>query len=355
MSPIAARLWLLVLSLPFVVAGCASIRSASVAEMAQEPHGLVYYMPTQFLVLTLTVSDTKTTQGKNTTTTSARAVALTQTPALADTTRRFVLEFRRNHVGTAKANIGIGSDGLLTGSLEGSSTGKIKETLEGLAGSSAWLRSDSVAVSAANNPLAPPNLCAAPGTYVWVLDANGGQKQAPHSKGKALTLADCRLQFLPNTLFAGSAPASQSPAESGPGIYYRQALPLLVVVQDDLANTAYSATPVIVGPHSPVHFLPIPRTLLSTVGWKLTFANGVPTKYDIDASSDILSLVTLPADVLAAYSKALTAGLTARKGDADAEVNYLKAMALLEAQRKEEACRQARASGDPSRISAACP
>lgn len=98
-----------------------------------------------------------------------------------------------------------------------------------------------------------------------------------------------------------------------------------------------------------------PKRNQDSIGSASTTKSCVTTKYDIDASSDILSLVTLPADVLAAYSKALTAGLTARKGDADAEVNYLKAMALLEAQRKEEACRQARARGDPARISAACP
>lgn len=114
-------------------------------------------------------------------------------------------------------------------------------------------------------------------------------------------------------------------------------------------------TPTLVSALSPTNFLPIPKTAFSNVTWKLTITDGTPTLYDIDAGSDVVGLVTWPADVIGAYAKAITGGFTRRKGDLDAEAGYLKALSELAVRQvAAEACRVAVNGGDADQIKAAC-
>lgn len=333
-----------------LLAGCASIHSNQVKFNPDVPaRGVVYYLPTQGLLLTLTVVENKKKVGKVTTSTFVRTIDLQPTPVVPDLDERYALAFRRNHLGVSKAIIKVDTNGLLSGESSGSTTSQVKEILEGLATSAGAL---------APYDLVGENHCAAAGTYRWVVDAQGNLLNQPTDPvtGHLLELSDCRLAFMVKP-FASQTMTSVHPTSGkhGYGVFYRQSLPMLAVVSDTAENRALAFTPSIVSKLSPTNFLPIPRTVFSNVTWKLTFSNGMPTVYDIDAGSDVLGLVTLPAEVIAAYSKALTAGFTSRKGNLDAEAGYLQAVADIAVQRANMAvCQSAIDTGDLDKIKATC-
>jgi hypothetical protein len=140
----------------------------------------------------------------------------------------------------------------------------------------------------------------------------------------------------------------------GHGYFYRQRRPVQVTVTSDDGQRKVFVVSLIDG-RSPTAYLPIPRTLFAEATWSVSFTDGSPTVFDVNAGGDVLGLAKLPADVLKAYSEAVTAGLNDRKGMATAETEYLKQLAALATQQaKYEACRAAAQGGDPGKIQDAC-
>jgi hypothetical protein len=311
--------------------GCASIKSTKIETSASTPDGLVYYLPTQQLELTLTVTDKE------------RSIDLAPTTVVPDITARYVVRYERNQIGTNVLLVGIGTNGLLTGDGSGSTTGQITEVLQGLVSTLGALHSREIHLT---------DLCKTPGVYRWVFD--------PFNMPAERDWGRCGLEVDATTVDgADITPTSNyglgvsAGKVHGTGYFYRQALPLRVVVTD--ADETKVFYPSIVSHRSPTHFLPIPKTLFATTSWKITFSNGIPTLYEVHSGGDALGLVKLPADIISAYSTAVTAGFTQKKGATTEEIAYLAELNKLAVQQaKLEACQAAVRGGDLKAINEAC-
>lgn len=363
------NVWLAGAFCMMTASGCASVSSARLADggsrdMSKRQGGLVYYLPMQKFELTLTViqkeaekkdvakeGDRKQAKAGSDALVPASGsisadVSLKATPMMADTSRAYVAQFRRNHAGINKMIVRASANGLLDGNFAGSTTSQLSETLKALAATAAEAR-----ISFLNPSLGS---CSEPGVYKWVFGAT-------LSKDVESSLASCGLTVDVDALSAAAtttAPSSQPVwkgnwSEHWPGFFYRQRLPFVVSVKQ--GNKTYKFYEAIAGDHSPVEFMPIPRAIFATVNWKIDFEDGVPKMYDIDASGDYLGLFKLPADVISAYSDAIVSGFDQDKAVAKSEQDFLDQAAKLAAsQAKYEACRTAAQGGDPEKIKAAC-
>ncbi|NOT87919.1 MAG: hypothetical protein HOP03_07040 [Lysobacter sp.] len=320
------------------VGGCASIRSTKLPQSnnSNPQGGMVYYLPTQQLELTMTVDD------------KGARLSLAASRAMADVGHKYVAQFRRNHVGTNKFVVKANAEGLLAGELSGSTVGNLGEAIQALAASSAGTRT-------LDHPRSE-NKCKENGTYKWVLGPD-------IDAATTMALGNCGL-------VVGLQPPNSTPAAAptgdhlsqGPGFFYRQKQPVVVKVTHTSTDAAKKTTSQdfvfyesIAGAHSPVEFMPVPRTLFATTQWKLSFDNGIPTVYDIDAGGDLIGLFKLPAEVVAAYSDAVAAGFTREKTSLGNETAYLEQLNKLALQQaKNEACRLAVQGGDNDKIKAAC-
>jgi hypothetical protein len=345
-------------ALSIASAGCAPIRSTKLPamnsqnEVVKTQGGMVYYLPKQQLKLTLTV--VQGAQG----TPSTRSVTVVTTDPFADRSARYVAQYRRNQIGSNTLKVKINSNGLLDGDTEGSSTPQVAEFLGRLAG---------IDAREARFKEREKEGCKDPGTYEWILDRIDNRVSvALHEQGRvhdvAMTGSEpdpswCGLTVRIDELVEQVTEQSWSGVDlhgNGHGFFYRQKRPVQVTVSTDGGERKVFVH-TLVDERSPTEYLPIPRTLFAATTWKVTFSNGTPTFYDVNAGGDVLGLAKLPADVLKAYSQAVTAGLNDRKGMATAETEYLKQLAALATQQaKYEACRAAAQGGDPGKIQDAC-
>jgi hypothetical protein len=363
-------------ALSIASAGCAPIRSTklpamnSQSEVVKTQGGMVYHLPMQRLKLTLTV--TAGTGGAPQT----RTITVAPTTAFADPGARYVAQYRRNQIGSNTLKIGVNADGLLSGEQKGTNTPQVAQFLAQLASGT-----ERMFASKANNPG-----CAQAGSYEWVLDAGGDNatgsagvrqlsvlgesvRDATDLERAARSSADlpCGLSVAIDNLGVGGAAGGDQVAGQwrgvstrgdshgyGHGYFYRQRRPVQVTVtSDDGQRKVFVVS--LVDRRSAIAFLPIPRTLFAEATWSVSFTDGSPTVFDVNAGGDVLGLAKLPADVLKAYSQAVTAGLNDRKGMATAETEYLKQLAALAAQQaKYEACRAAAQGGDLGKIQDAC-
>jgi uncharacterized protein YceK len=332
---------ILLSALVLMMSGCASIRSTKLPDNDAIQGGLIYYLPTQRLKLTMTIADG--TKGAPQT----RTITVTPTDVFADQGQRYVAQYRRNQIGTNTLKVSVNNEGLLSGDNEGSSKPQFAEFLGRIGSEVGTLRS----------LMAPIGICAAAGTYEWIFDAP--------SSGKSLNVQepdmdDCGLTVVASAPTSASSPDSPQSwrgvdrSRSGHGFFYRQKRPVQVMVTS--GNTQRKAFQLaVVDANSPTEYLPIPRTLFADTIWKVNFTNGSPTLYDVSAGGDTLGLVKLPADVMAAYSKAALAGLKDKKDLTAAESEYLKQLVALAAQQaKFETCQAALQSDDIDKIKAAC-
>lgn len=320
--------------------GCASIRSTKQPQ-DEKPidGGMIYYLPMQKFELTLTVDD------------KGSRLSLIASRSMPDTEHRYVAQFRRNHVGSGKLAVKATPDGLLSGELAGSTTGQLDEALKALASSAGAIRT-------MNAPAG--DACKDKGVYKWVFDAD-------ISKSVETALWACGLVVSAKKSGSGEYPATTptmgwkgvgTKSVRGAGFFYRQRMPFVVTVNHTPgggASQAYEFYESIAGNHSPVEFMPIPRTLFAVTQWKVTFDHGLPTVYDIEAGGDLIGLFKLPAAVVSAYSTAIGDGFRRRKDTSVAEAAYLEQINKLAVQQaKYEICRAAVRAGDSDKIKDAC-
>lgn len=361
--------WMLVAMSITFASGCASVRSAQLADgvnrdPSERQGGLVYYLPTQLFELTLTVSEktaapkkdageadgatqAKPQNGMGAQTVDALTadVSLKATPAMADTGRAYVAQFRRNHAGINKMVVRTNANGLLTGNFVGSTTSQLSDTLKALAASAAQVRSSFTAPD-----LGP---CSKPGIYKWVFGPSIANDVQNSLAACGLTVAIARSSA--GLLDTKTIQPDWKGVKSGvgAGFFYRQKLPFIVKITH--GTRSYLFYEAIAGEHSPVEFMPIPKALFATVSWKIDFVDGIPTMYDLDASGDYLGFFKLPADIIGAYSDAIAAGFNQDKAALKSEQEFLDQAAKLAAsQAKYEACRAAAQGGDPEKIKTAC-
>jgi hypothetical protein len=341
------------------LSGCASISSTPLrTDSPSDAVGLSYYLPKQDLVLTLTVAENKApVPGK-------RSIAITPGPIVADTEEAYMLTFRRSQIATSVADVRVNANGLLDTTSAGSSTSQLSVILGKLAEAAA-MRTQQFMPSDASPEAEPENLCDKPGAYVWVLDVEGKEAVAPPQLGGHPVLGSlgrCAIAVTTDVPSAGAncvsgedTSCSEAAKETRAGLYYRQKLPVDVVVMDSVERASYSATVPVVGARSPRRFLPIPDAAFGTVNWSFAFTDGIPTQYKVDATSEVLGLISLPASVITAYSSAVVAGFNRGKDQAEAERNYLNAMIQL-AKREEDMrrCVEATQSGDSAAIVRNC-
>ncbi|MFY2763491.1 hypothetical protein [Arenimonas sp. MALMAid1274] len=313
------------IGLALMGAGCASVTSQRLDTASAGTRGLTYFMPMHPLVLKLTVDK----DGK-------RTVDIEVLDAIPDTRHRYLLNYSRSQAAKNTLEIAINSEGLLTGASKGKSVPAVVEIGKELA---------EVAGTVGQEPLfeilnTPGNPCAKEGVYRWTL--------LPRQESG---YAACGLEVTMRTPGSGqpgaAAPASNYGAPTGLsfGLYYRQRMPMEVAVTS-AGQTRYFF-PSVASEASPISFLPIPRSFFSEVDWGITFDKGSPTLYKVEASGEIQGLLTLPTEVIAAYSTALTAGLNRRKGEDDARLQYLnKVQELAIAQARAARCEAAVATSD---------
>lgn len=379
-----------------MTAGCASIRSVEINKAPQHPiqGGIVYYLPTQRLVLTLTVSvedpckaaaaekpkagDKATTMGIPAACTQEkrriRKIELAPSPEFADLSARYVAQYRRNQLGSNALALKVNAGGLLSGDGSGATTPAISEFLSSIATLRGSSMSNFLSIRSLPIPLdTVKDACRDPGTYVWSFDVDDPGKSADEKNPKGWVA--CGIDVTVSV----HGPSSKTPLVNGSvngrdhvvesvqwktkgmptfshGYFYRQKLPFEIRIDNNIGDNASKIFYFPLATHySPTEFLPIPNTLFANTTWKVGFENGSPTVYDVNAGGDALGLVKLPADIIAAYSDAVLSGLKRQKSITEAEVQSLQQLnALAVQQAKVEACRAAVATGDLDKIKAAC-
>jgi hypothetical protein len=309
-----------VAAVSLLVAGCATVTSTPVTA-SDESNGLVYRLPQQHIAVTLTVSK----DGPTLQVAPAAAFPDFGQPA-------FVLRTGNNAIAERKFVAEVDERGLLK-SVHPTVTNKLSTTLQQIAKLSPMPR-----MMATEN-----NECTQLGVYTRLLDPRAVAVDPDRSNdpSRAEPLCGRAITVTRQFSLAKLAPATTQRSGEQPGIYYRQQLPYLVRI-DQRDFLVFSSS------ESPTYFLPLPRTVFSTFETTLTLSEGVLTKVDETANSEVLALLTLPADVLGAYFGAIGRMFGWRTSAATSEVEYLKAVASLSSERlRSQACLDAVQAGRP--------
>lgn len=345
-----------------VLAGCASITS-SYAPPPKGERGLLYYMPLNPIVLTLTVD----ADGN-------RTVDVTALPAVADTSAPYVLRHSVSQAASQSSDIKVGTNGLLQGDSTGHTTSSMESIAQAMGKALGAQRGPGMPVAGS-----PTNLCTAAGTYTWRLYPNqdsGFSECQIQVDARLLNHENRRLDGdvkCPDTKIAPKCADHYEPKSTRAfGVYYRQRLPVQITVtattlglpstpnqndgQGDPAELTRYFVVSAATKHSPVSFLPIPRSLFADTKWQLSFDAGSPTVYKIESAGEIEGVLTFPAALIAAYSEAITAGFTRSKEENAAQAEALQQMqALAVSQAQAANCRAVAAgSNDLAEIRAAC-
>jgi len=313
------------------VSGCASVRSTPDSG-AKQGDGLVYYLPEQRVVVTLTVN-----QGKH-------SLAITESTAFPDLSARFVANFRRNQLGKNKISLTTTTGGLLHGDSTSATTPQVTDVFKALAATGAAIGVRKGVEKEVDKEI-KPDPCALDGTYLRTFD--------PRTKPEVLCGYTIKTKALGP---ASSYESSEMPSVAEYGLYYRRPLPYLITVTRTGSEDPVAERIVLVPTkNSPVALLRASRALFATTTGKFVFSNGMPTQYEQELDSELLGLVKLPADVLTAYFTAIGSAFDGRKASITAESNYLAVQnaAAIQAE-KTRACIAAVAGGDAAEITAAC-
>lgn len=366
---------LLLVALSSLVVGCASVASSRYKEGTES--GLLYFLPKQYMVLTLTNSDEK------------RTLSLAESPVLPDVDRGFVAKFVRNHVGKNELSVGTTEGGLLSGTAKASTVSQVSEILKAAARSLAYRE---VAFRSGQNA----DRCV-DGTYKWYVDPaleasvsaireadteRGGEKvgesedrmppasvnelsrsvvaiEDPNRSLASVSMKECGIQLEVKRLFTEMVPTQNkhvgTQEHSHSGFFYRRPVPYSVSAQIGASGGRVDTIVLLPTSDSPVLLLPVERSLFSVNNAEFAFSNGMPSSYKQDLDSELLGLVKLPADVLQAYFGALTSAFTERKAALTNEGAYLdQSRALYIQETKAKNCMDAVATGDNAAITAAC-
>ncbi|HZQ62325.1 MAG TPA: hypothetical protein VFC24_13300, partial [Casimicrobiaceae bacterium] len=265
-----------------------------------------------------------------------------ESPAYPDLRRKYLLTYVTNPVGKNIMKIGVNTNGLLTSAGAKSEAG-ISDALKNLATTAGTF-----------SALGTPGLRERRRRLTAECPKGDSVYVVPAQRTARALCDDLFVTVLPLARGAsgrktGIDSQASSAKQAGAGIYYRQAQPYMVTVSGthDFAQILFSPS------GAPTHFLPVTRSLFGTGNADMTFTDGMPTKYDLDADGELIALLKLPADVIGAYFAAMGAVFDAFKKNGENETSALQAQLKAEfARQKYERCLAAIRASDTAAISA---
>ena len=306
--------------------GCASVHSQRINGKGE---GLVYFLPKQDFVLTVTMKQKV-----------VETATLSETPAYPDLTQQFVAAAAYPLLTKNLVQIEVDKNGLLHNATKSGITSQVDSVLNAAASAAGTL-------GAATKMTVAPELkkmeCTDNGSNVYVF--------SPESKGFEACGIVVSIEPLGSLQTEPIAYKDDPAKRVRAGLYYRRLEPYLVRAAGKKNLSAVLMSP----SKSPTYFAPVSRSLFSPSDTTVTFANGVATKYDRNSESEILGVVKLPAGVISAYFTAVGGVFDAFKTRDQKESEAIaKAVELELARKKLEECQAAVATNDPAQVKTAC-
>ncbi|WP_431480832.1 hypothetical protein [Pseudomonas thivervalensis] len=301
----------IIVPMSMVLLGCSSIESVPYAK-SDSVEGLAYYMPKKDILIKLVKLDGKVT-----------SVTLETTGAYPDLSKAYNLRFKKSLAGKNVANIGVDTNGLLA-STKSTMTSGVSEAFRNLGeaiGTAVGLAAP--AATAIDNCI--------DGTHSFTMPAPASASQATVC-GLRVNIKKITDVSIPA---AKNIPIKDQSNTPRPGIFYKQAEPYRVNIAG-----AYNTSTILFSPsESTVNFLPISGTFFSNNEADFGFTDGMPTKYNQSADGEVIGLLKLPADVLAAYFGAVGKIFDSFKAKDNKESEVLVASTKLDlAKLKYQAC-----------------
>ena len=268
-------------------------------------------MPKKDFIVTVTMKGGKDTK-----------VAFADSSVYPDLSKRYLLTYTRNALGKNTMTIGINEKGLLTTATAETTSG-ISEALKNLAASAGTIGAMGSGLRDAqiDEPVCPDG----DSVFVVRIDADTTTQK----------LCSARVSF--KRLDGGSSVSTAVEANKAvAGIYYRQNEPYLA----EAIGSSGKTSAILFSPsRSPTYLLPISPTVFAHNKAEFGFTEGMPTKYNQDADGEVIALLKLPADVIAAYFAAIGATFDSFKSTDTKEKDALEAATKLSlARQKYEAC-----------------
>lgn len=297
------------------LSGCSSLTTQSGAGPG-DGDGLVYYMPNRDFVVTITKASGKFT-----------GLTLGTTPAYADYSKSYVLQYDRNLVAKNKLDVEISPAGLLTIG-KSTTTGDVVDVFKHLGASAGVL---GALRSRLQVPVKPVGVtCDSDGTHTFVLSS------VTSSSDICGNQFNVRISRLWSEKDRSRVATGKGDGFAHSGLFYRMNLPYLMEATGQGLN---AATVVLSPSESKILFLPIARTLFSTNDAQVSLADGVPTKYVQETDGELISLLKLPAAIIGGYFEAIGAVFGKFSATDTVEAKALiDALKLELAKQKYEAC-----------------
>jgi hypothetical protein len=279
--------YLLAACISLCVSGCASVITSPL-QPGSAAEGLVYHLPKKYIKLSYTLS---AKVGEPAT------IKVEPTVAFPDSRFRLVARFNRNQLGKNEINIGVNESGLLTTGTA-TTTGQLGDVLKqaaAAAGTFSAFGAEPTNVAARK--------CDQPGIYETTLD--------PAESAQWLTFCGITLRLIdakePSLAKDGIV---VGPLEAA-GFYYRaprvHRFKLSVNGRDD------ELISILLPDETTTHFLPIESALFATAKSDFVFRDGMATGYKVEAESELLGLLKLPAQVIAGYAGAVSDAITTQR------------------------------------------
>lgn len=309
--------------------GCSSLESVPYSK-GESVEGLTYYMPKKDILIKVIKLNGKVT-----------AVTIETTAAYPDMSMAYNLKFKKSLAGKNVANIGVDTNGLLT-STKSTMTSGVSEAFRNLG------EAIGTAVGLAAPAAAAVDNCI-DGTHSFTMPAQTKKVtvcglQADITKLTVAATPNLKGAPVNNQSDKGDSAEKQKPQS---GIFYKQAEPYRVTI-----TGTYNISTILFSPsESRVNILPISGTFFSNNEADFGFTDGMPTKYNQSTDGEVIGLLKLPADVLAAYFGAVGKVFDSFKTKDNKESEVLLASTKLDlAKLKYQACIDAIQSKDNTTI-----
>ncbi len=382
------------------LSGCSSVSSVKHSER-NENDGLLYFMPRQDMILTVTIAnpeeggaaesatrlrpasassevddekdkkpaneDDKDKKGEKKSDEKPKPAPAITKPTLvqsftgklgkktvkAETTspypdrgQAYWLQFGANWLGKNTLDIGVSANGLLQSASSKTEPG-ISAALIGLA---KGLAQQKIMGFDGGNDRADPCKADIPGTYTFHVSFEQALSDDRDSSSGPCGLKVIALDM--TELGEDVVLDAYQPPSKGNGIYYRQTVPYAVIIaNDDGEMVGLLSSPSLSG----TYFLPVNATLFAQSSAEFTFQSGIPTKYKQESDGELVGLLKIPADVIAAYFGAIGETLGSLSSNAESESALIQAELDLElAKLRQEQCLAAIEAEDTAAITTSC-
>ncbi|WP_326538789.1 hypothetical protein [Pseudorhodoferax sp.] len=281
---LACTLRALLAVIPALLAGCAGLKSEQVDD--NKVSGVAYYMPMRAFVLTVTKE-----KGV------VKSLAWAASDPVPDLRKAYSLAFNPHWIGKTKIDVVVGQSGLL-GAANTATTSSITEL--------STVLNKSVAADA--RTIEPSNKCPDEGAFVFYLmkvsalgNVCGGEVEYAI---KALAMG---APENPEDNNVGS-PRHIDAKSSVQGVFYRVNRPYTAsawAIGPNKSMSVLSTNLLSVPNESPTMYLPFGKTLFAANDAKVTFSDGVLSKYVQEDEGELVALLQFPAKILGAYFTAI--------------------------------------------------